>query len=72
MNDPDGFRATLGSLGLNSDQATNQLDLLVQGQSVMLSTDGVFLATSALFVIAAGLIWLAPRATRKVDPGQSH
>jgi DHA2 family multidrug resistance protein len=43
----------------------NQLDTLVQGQSVMLATDQIFLATSVIFVGAAAAIWLAPAPRRR-------
>lgn len=47
--------------GLTQEQATSQFDLLVQKQSVMLATNEVFQWTAVVFLVAALLIWLAPR-----------
>ncbi len=72
LPDPGGFTAGLSASGLGPDQALSQLDLLVQGQSVMLATDRIFAATSVLFILAAAAIWLAPPAKRAVGPGAAH
>ena len=67
VHDPQGFMDGLTSQGFSPGQALRQLDALVQGQSVMLATDQVFLATSVIFVFVAALIWLSPPAKRRVD-----
>jgi DHA2 family multidrug resistance protein len=41
---------------------------LVQTQAVMIATDRVFIVSSAVFVLAAFTIWLAPKPTAAVDP----
>ncbi len=65
LNGTGAFLDGLGTQGMTPDQALNQLDTLVQGQSVMLATDQVFLATSVIFVFAAAAIWLAPAPKRR-------
>lgn len=47
--------------GVGPDQARGMINQLVQGQSVVLATNQIFLAMAALFVVAASVIWLAPR-----------
>jgi DHA2 family multidrug resistance protein len=58
--------------GLSPDQARGNLEQLVQGQGVMLATNQVFLAMAALFIVAAFIIWLAPRPTRVADTSAAH
>lgn len=54
-------------IGLSMDQALQQLTHLVYSQSVMIATNQLMALTTVIFAAAAGLIWLAPRASRKVD-----
>jgi DHA2 family multidrug resistance protein len=64
--------ATLDQLvarGLTPDQATGQIDRLVQVQATMLATNHIFLACVALFAFAAAVVWLAPRPRRAPPPG---
>ena len=72
LNGPQEFIAGLADRGMTQDQGLNQLDALVQGQSVMLATDQIFMATAVLFVLAAGLIWLAPPVRRAVGTQAPH
>ncbi len=58
--------------GLSPDQARGNLEQMVQGQGVMLATNQVFLAMAALFIVAAFIIWLAPRPTRVADTSAVH
>jgi DHA2 family multidrug resistance protein len=63
----NGSGAVLDSLtgaGNTAAQALRQLDFLVQTQAVMLATDRVFFVSAFVFLLAAGAIWLAPRARR--------
>lgn len=59
-------RSLLAS-GFPMDAVRARLDYLTQSQSVMLATNGIFWAVAIVFVIAAGIIWIAPRPTRTVD-----
>ena len=71
----NGAQATidrLGQSGLSASQATGVVDQLVQGQSVMLSTNSAFLAVAALFAVAALAIWIAPRPARLVAATGAH
>ncbi|QUD88019.1 DHA2 family efflux MFS transporter permease subunit [Phenylobacterium montanum] len=54
-------------LGFNADQALQQLDGLVQSQSVMLATDKVFAICALVFCIASMSVWLAPKPRAAVD-----
>ena len=61
LNDPQGVVDKMSGLGLSSEQATRQIDGLTQGQAVMLATDHMLLITAVVFVIAASVVWLAPK-----------
>jgi len=41
---------------------------LLNGQSIMLATNQIFMATAVVIFIAAFAIWLAPRPTKTVAP----
>jgi len=69
LNRPQEALAAMTAQGLTPDQALRQLDGIVQVQAVMLSTNQMFLATSAIFLVAATAIWLAPRPARVMAPG---
>jgi DHA2 family multidrug resistance protein len=63
---------TLAAGGMNADQTRQALDNMVQSQSVMLATNEIMWFVSAAFCLAALLIWLAPRPTRKVGLESAH
>lgn len=70
LADRDGsVRAMLGDGGMTPDAVNQALDYLVTSQSVMLSTNQIMTVVSVMFIVAASLIWLAPRPGRKVEPG---
>lgn len=70
LADADGsVRALLEQGGMAPDAVNQALDQLIVRQSVMLSTNQMMLAIGCAFVLAASVIWLAPRPTRVVDPG---
>jgi DHA2 family multidrug resistance protein len=62
---------TLANMGLSSDAVRSALDNMAQSQSVMLATNELLLLVAVAFTIAAAVIWLAPRPTRKVDMTQA-
>ena len=71
--DPGGDTLrTLQGSGMSLDAASNQLNQLLQSQSIMLSTNQIFWLTGLSFVVAACAIWLAPRPTRVADTSQAH
>jgi len=67
--DRDGsVRSMLENSGMTTDAINATLDQLLNGQSIMLATNQIFMATAVVMFIAAFAIWLAPRPTKTVDP----
>jgi DHA2 family multidrug resistance protein len=64
LHDAPAALERMRSAGLAPDQALGHLDRMVQTQAVMLATNQMFIATVAVFVLAAAFVWLAPRPTR--------
>lgn len=62
---------TLTNSGMSHDAAVNQLNDMVQSQSVMIATNQLMFVIAAAFAIAACVIWLAPRPSRAIDPAQA-
>jgi DHA2 family multidrug resistance protein len=60
---------TLSASGMSHDAAVNQLNNLVQSQSVMIATNQLMFVVAMAFVIAAFAIWLAPKPSRTVEAG---
>jgi len=54
--------------GIDPQVGREMLNNLVNGQSLMLATNGLMMVIAAVFVIASVAIVLAPRAARAVDP----
>jgi DHA2 family multidrug resistance protein len=61
LNDPAGFTQTLGHAGLTPAQSLAQLEALTESQAVMLATDQMFWIMTAAFLLAACVVWLAPK-----------
>ncbi|KVP98411.1 multidrug resistance protein B [Burkholderia ubonensis] len=59
----------LSQQGMPADAVNQALDGLVTSQSVMLATNQLMVGIGIAFLVAAFVIWLAPRPTRAVDPG---
>ena len=62
----------LADSGVPVEQARGMIEQLVQGQSVMLATNQVFLWAGLAFVLAATAIWFAPKPTRVADTSAAH
>jgi DHA2 family multidrug resistance protein len=62
----------LTQMGLAQNQAASLLDNLVQGQAVMLSTNHIFTVVSALMIVSASAIWLAPKPKMLMKPPSAH
>jgi len=62
---------TLSASGMSHDAAINQLNGMVQSQSVMIATNQLMFLVAIAFAIAAFAIWLAPRPSRVIDPAQA-
>ena len=63
----DAARA-LGAGGMQPEAVTAMLDKLLGSQSVMLATNQIMWIVAGAFVVAALVIWVAPRPTHAVDP----
>lgn len=69
----DSSPQALQQLGGGSiDAGRQQLSQLIQSQSIMLSTNELFWLSGLSFVLAACMIWLAPRPSRVADTSQAH
>ena len=68
INDPTGLMNKLNTAGRTAAQALAQIEGITQGQAVMLATDQMFLITSVVFVLAAGVMWLAPKPEAGAPP----
>ena len=69
----DSSPQALQQLGGGSiDAGRQQLSQLIQSQSIMLSTNELFWLSGLSFVLAACVIWLAPRPGRVADTSQAH
>jgi len=64
LHNPANVLALLQGGGFTQDQARNLLDLSVQGQSVMLGTNQMFLVVGVVMLFTAATVWLAPRPPR--------
>lgn len=62
-------RTMLEQGGMASDAVNQAIDYLLTIQSGMLSTNQVMTGIAVMFIAAAGIIWLAPRPTRSIEPG---
>jgi DHA2 family multidrug resistance protein len=70
LADRDGsVRTMMGEGGMTPDAVNQALDYLVTSQSVILSTNQIMTVVGVMFLVAASLIWLAPRPARTVEPG---
>jgi DHA2 family multidrug resistance protein len=59
----------LTASGATPEAAHEVLDYLVTSQSVMLSTNQIMTVIGVLFLLAAAVIWLAPKPGRVIEPG---
>jgi DHA2 family multidrug resistance protein len=69
----DTFR-TLGSLGLDTQQAAAWVNRLIDQQAFTRAADDIFLGSAVLFVALIALVWLArpTRTSAPVDAGGAH
>ena len=68
LNDPAGTMTQLMRAGMSKAQALAQIDNLTQNQAVMLGTDQMFFAVAIAFVVAASVVWLAPKPQLSASP----
>lgn len=73
LTDQHGVAASaMENGGMGIDQIRSAIDWLVQKQSVMVATNNLFFTIAVIFVVAACVIWLAPKPRHAVDPATVH
>ncbi len=72
LNGTQGAMATLQAHGFGVEQSRQYVSQLVDSQANAVSTVNLFELFAAVFVVAATIIWLAPRPKHAVSPGQGH
>lgn len=55
-------------LGNTGETTLQNIDRMVNGQAVMLATNQIMAAVAISFIVAAFVIWLAPKPHRVIDP----
>ena len=60
-------QSLLESSGMAPDAVLQSIDGLISGQAVMLATNQIMTLVGIAFVLAASVIWLAPKPKRVVD-----
>lgn len=71
----NGGAATMDAMqsrGMSIEQSRGMLDRLVEAQAATVGAGHVYVYAFIVFVIAAGLIWLAPKARRLADASAAH
>ena len=73
LTDQSGAAAgAMANAGMGEEQTRGIMDWMLQGQSVMVATNQIFMVIAVIFAVAAFVIWLAPKPTRAVDPSAVH
>ncbi|MBB3213556.1 DHA2 family multidrug resistance protein [Herbaspirillum sp. Sphag1AN] len=62
----------LAQAGMTLDQARVSMEQTLQSQSIMLSTNHIFLMAAISFGLAATAVWFAPKPTRVADTSAAH
>jgi DHA2 family multidrug resistance protein len=70
LTDTDmSMQKMLESSGMAIDAVRGTIDSLITSQSVMLATNQLMMGIAVAFLVAASVIWLAPKPSRVVEPG---
>jgi DHA2 family multidrug resistance protein len=69
---PDGAQTQLSGMGFSPDQIRLMLSNMVEMEATTLAVIHIFWATSALLLVAAALIWLAPRPKKALTATVGH
>jgi DHA2 family multidrug resistance protein len=72
LNNPGATVATLQQGGMTYEQARAALDRMVEVQASTLGMLHVFLVASTVFVLAAIIVWMAPRAKNVAGASVAH
>lgn len=57
------------SNGMTVEQSNHVVDYVLTSQSVMLSTNQIMTVLGVIFILAAVVIWFAPKPERVIEPG---
>jgi MFS transporter, DHA2 family, multidrug resistance protein len=73
MTDKDGFMfREFQNFGFSSDATLQNMNNLLQVQSIMLSTNQLMFITGLIYCLAALMVWLAPKPEAIVDTSSVH
>jgi DHA2 family multidrug resistance protein len=72
LNGGDATIASLTAKGMSTDQARAVIDRLVDAQSATVGAVHVFLLAFAVFMVAAAIIWIAPKSKGSADAMSAH
>lgn len=64
--------AALATSGFTNDQVRGGVERLVDGEAFAVAITQLFTLSAVIFVVAALIIWLAPRPRRALEPGAAH
>ncbi len=67
VDSDQSVRSMLEGTGMTLEAVNQALDYLITGQSVMLATNQMMTTIGIAFIVAAAVIWLAPKPRRIVD-----
>ncbi|HEX7853299.1 MAG TPA: DHA2 family efflux MFS transporter permease subunit [Sphingobium sp.] len=69
---PDDTMRALTSSGMSFEQARQSISNIVDQEAIAMAVDHSFMLTAIVLFIAAGVIWLTPRAKGQADLSQAH
>jgi DHA2 family multidrug resistance protein len=72
MGGTQSTMSTLQAHGLGVEQSRQYVSQLLDGQANAVSTVNLFELFAAIFVVAATIIWLAPKPKHAIAPGAGH
>jgi MFS transporter, DHA2 family, multidrug resistance protein len=72
LNGADETMKSLVARGMSNEQARAAVDRLVEAQSATVGATQAFLYAFAVFLIAAAIVWLAPRAKGSAAAASAH
>lgn len=72
LNGGEQTMATLRSLGATTEQARAVLDRLVEAQAATIGATHVYMIAATVFLVAAAMVWLAPRPKSAGMPSAAH
>lgn len=69
LQHPQALLGAAAASGIGHDKALNLLNMMVQGQSVMLATNRTFLVVGLIVLFTAVFVWIAPKPLKKTGGG---